>query len=874
MPRYILLFSFILLNGFSVFSQVKPNPDSTAAKIKKDLSGASGSVLLKLGRESRIKPANVGIDSSVSYSAKIIESQKEQGIITLTGDAEVKFKNVTIQAGKIVIRMNENMLIAEGVRDTTKGEPTESDSLHASYIDFPKFSDGKETMVGEQMVYNFKSEKGRILRGRTEFQKGYYFGDVIKRVDSQVFDVAGGTYTTCDLEEPHYHFSGKKMKVIVGDKVVAKPVVFFIGKIPIAIFPFALFPLKENGRQSGIIIPQYGSSPVEGRYLRNLGYYWATNEFLDMRFTMDFFEKTGMLFRGNVNYAKRYHYTGSISGSYTRKNFQTSKQRRWNLVIRHNQTIDENTTLNVDASFESNNNFYREFSNNRRQRLNRQIRSNATLTKRSGDGKNSLTVNLSQTRDIETGRDTKTLPQIRFSRNQSALIPFKEDPTGRTKKQQKWFNYLRYDYRGFLVNMVSKDSSNDVNETVNRRAEHRLNFSYTNPNKLFGVLSWNQSLRYEEDWFDRTKAFALNDSTNRFDESVDKGFAARHIFNYSTSLNTNIYGTFAPHIGPITAFRHTMRPSISFSYRPDFSNGFWGYFVTRKDTTGKEVKLDRFKGSGGSSTPRGELKTLGYRLTNLFQMKLKDGDKEKKIDLFNLDFSGGFNFAADSLKWQNLSTNFRATPRKNFNVSMNMTHSFYDFDRKTGRTVDRLLFNEKGIFNFLRLTRFQFDARWNLSAKKKSGSKKSVGSEIASSTPIAPQDRENPLRPQDRFAPSDAFSAFDIPWRATISFSYGINKFNPNFTSKTAYIDFSNVEVQLTKKWRIGYRLRYDIEKSNVTDQRISFYRDLHCWEARFDWNPSGIGKGYYFKINIKAPQLSDIKIENRGGTTSVFNPF
>jgi len=68
--------------------------------------------------------------------------------------------------------------------------------------------------------------------------------------------------------------------------------------------------------------------------------------------------------------------------------------------------------------------------------------------------------------------------------------------------------------------------------------------------------------------------------------------------------------------------------------------------------------------------------------------------------------------------------------------------------------------------------------------------------------------------------------------------------------------------------------LRYDIEKSNIVDQRISFYRDLHCWEARFDWNPSGIGKGYYFKINIKAPQLSDIKIENRGGTTSVFNPF
>lgn len=830
--------------------------------------------------ESPIKPANVGIDSSVIYSAKIIESHEDTHEIVLLGDAEVKFKNITVTAGKITINMDKNLLIAESIPDTSNGLVLHAaDTLKIPQTGKPMFSDGKEKLVGERMEYNFKSEKGRILRGRTEFQKGYYSGDVIKKVDANVFDVADGVYTTCDLEEPHYHFQGKKMKVIVNDKVVAKPVVFFIGKIPIAIFPFALFPLKENGRQSGIIIPQYGSSPVEGRYLRNLGYYWATNDYVDMRLTMDFFEKTGVLFRGNVNYALRYNFTGSVSGSFTRKNFETSKQRRWNLTMRHSQTIDENTSFNVDASFQSNNNFYREFSNNRDQRLNRQIRSNATFNKRWGEGKNSMTINLSQTRDIETGSDTRTLPQIRFTRNQSALIPFRKDPTGRSKRKEKWFNFIRYDYRGFLVNTVSKDSSNDTNERVNRRAEHDLNLSYTNPNKLFGVVSWSQSLRYEEDWFDRTKMFSLVDSTNRFSESDDKGFAARRVFNYSMSLNTNIYGTFSPHIGPIRGIRHTFRPSISFSYRPDFSDAFWGYFVTRKDTSGKEVKLDRFKGLGGSSTPVGEIKSLGYRLSNLFQMKLKSGDKEKKIDLFNLDFSGGYNFAADSLKMQNLSTSFRANPRRNFNVTMSMSHSFYDFDRQSGRTVNRLLLSEKGLFNFLRLTRFQMDARWNLSGKKKTPPRNSgQKSNTSGLAPVPVQQVGSPgnanLRPQDSFSPSNAFSSFDIPWRATISFSYGINRFNPNFSSKTAYIDFSNVEVQLTQKWRIGYRLRYDIERGDVVDQRISFYRDLHCWEARFDWNPSGIGKGYYFKIGIKAPHLSDIKIENRGGTTSVFNPF
>ncbi|MFQ5772461.1 MAG: hypothetical protein ACE5HX_18135, partial [bacterium] len=127
---------------------------------------------------------------------------------------------------------------------------------------------------------------------------------------------------------------------------------------------------------------------------------------------------------------------------------------------------------------------------------------------------------------------------------------------------------------------------------------------------------------------------------------------------------------------------------------------------------------------------------------------------------------------------------------------------------------------------------------------------------------------------EDRFAPESPFSAFEIPWRASLAFSFSVSKFNPTRPVRRAYIDLSNVEVQLTKNWRIGYRLRYDIEKGDLVDQRISFYRDLHCWEAQFNWTPTGISKGFYFRINIKAPHLRDIKIEQRGGSTTIFRPF
>ena len=51
--------------------------------------------------------------------------------------------------------------------------------------------------------------------------------------------------------------------MIVNDKVIAKPIVMYIGNIPVAALPFAVFP-HRTGRHSGIIIPRYGESAREG----------------------------------------------------------------------------------------------------------------------------------------------------------------------------------------------------------------------------------------------------------------------------------------------------------------------------------------------------------------------------------------------------------------------------------------------------------------------------------------------------------------------------------------------------------------------------------------------------------------------------------
>ncbi|HEX9652625.1 MAG TPA: hypothetical protein VGA99_02845, partial [bacterium] len=227
-----------------VHAQDASRADSTSAQT--DLLAVEPAVAAGDTSQSEVKPADAGIDTTVTYSARIVDTFKDKNETHLIGDATVKYKNITVKAGKITVIWNDNTLIAETLPDSGNGSNSNgADTLSSRLKGRPVFTDGREEMVGDRMEYNFKSERGRILRGRTQFQDGYYTGETVKRVEPQEFNVVNGRYSTCENEEPHFHFKGNKMKVIMGDKVVAKPVTFFIGKIPLAILPFAMFSTKE-----------------------------------------------------------------------------------------------------------------------------------------------------------------------------------------------------------------------------------------------------------------------------------------------------------------------------------------------------------------------------------------------------------------------------------------------------------------------------------------------------------------------------------------------------------------------------------------------------------------------------------------------------
>jgi len=847
------------------------------------------------------------VDAPIDYEANEVDNLIEQRLTILTGNAWVTYKKAKLEAGRITVDWNNNLLIAEPLPDSLRSTSAQSngvpDSAAKAEIGLPAFSDGGDRLVGEKMEYNFATERGRVLRGRTEFEDGKYYGEQIKRVGEKVLNVSNGIYTTCENDEhPHFHFRSRRMKIIVNDKIIAKPIVFYFGKIPLAVLPFAWFPL-QTGRHSGLIVPRYGQSALEGRYIRELGYYWAMNDYMDARSTVDFYDRSGWVLNGDLKYRHNLRsFSGGIRGTFTRKNFvlNNNEQRYWNLAVNHAQRIGQRSNLNVSGSFSSSNNFNSFFGNNREEQLTRRINSNATYSTNFGSG--SFSMNLSESKDLQNGSYQRTLPRVSLNFGQRQIFSSKKKSNRKgsssTTEERPWYENLYYSYSSSGEYNISRASDTTRTETLGR-ASHSLSFSLSN--RYFDWLTLGQSLPITSDWFDRTRAYYVigqsgltapldpideNDPTPgsydldersqvdgpvRFTPAYEtdyrevRGFFMRHLFSYSASASTTVYGTFQRRIGPVQALRHVVRPSFSLSFRPDFSDLEWGYYKEITLPDGTKQKFDRF----GGSTSRGKQLSMGFSLGNLFQMKAGPEDKPKKIDLFNLNFSSSYNFAAGDYKLSPLNTSLQANPTRNLNVSVSTAHSFYDYDRTTGAIVPRLLWDKKG-WDFARLTNVNFYTTLRLEGK---GASAGGASPASQNIPALEEDElgiPNLNSPYD----NSYFADTDIPWSVNLALNLNYELSNPLRKSKRAQLSLQQGRAALTKNWDLSVSGQFDLVEKIIVDQQYTLHRNLHCWEMQLNWTPSGFRKGFYLRINIRAPNLQDIKIEKRGGRDSAFGGF
>ena len=851
------------------------------------------------GSEGKYSPDSVFNDNDqpVIYKANKIKYHFLNDESDFKGSVNIRHDRTNLDAGFVKVNWKTNMLDAF--------PRMEGDTLSEPIPPLIK-EEGRDPMTGDAMTYNLKTRKGRIAKGETKADDGYYTGSRIKNESKKVFFIENSTYTTCDHDTAHFHFESSKMKIIQNDVVVARPIILHLGQIPIFGIPLGIFPHKGGQRHSGWIMPSYGDNKNRGQYIQGLGFYWAPNDYWDSKFTLGFGDKQGTTFRINTQYRLRYKFSGSLnffnrqylSGTNDimdlAENRNTSTTLRWT----HKQELRNNQSLNANVTYSTSGDYNKKYGLSEAERMDQKAISNMSYSKRWPKTKNSFSANyysnvdlliddktnpssnffVSPTREgTQINIGNKTFPKFSFRHGQSNLFP-----TSATKK--KWYNTITWNYGLNYTNKnrdyyesVQVDSAQfkwerDTSGTLIEKNEQNNGWIHTStinaPQKLFKYISINPSVNLKSAWVNETQEGMWDGST--FDKKTKTGFASRTTGSFSMNANTQVYGLFAIPIGPLKAIRHVMSPSIGYSWTPDFSKKVFGqdlgYVLTEKDTLGNEIFLDRFSGTMAGNTPKSERKSMTFGLNNIFQAKVKKGDEEKKIDLLSWRMSSSYNFAADSMKLANLRSSVRSKIAGKLNLDLSMNHDFYRFDINQNRRINQFNTNAKGIIS-PRLINARISTGFRLIGASWTDNEKENGPDSTVDTTNFDDDLTgpglgNPLKNMRNTVGKKQ------SWNSNVSLSYSYSASNPSNPTKNFWANTTST-INMTSKWRVSYRARFDLIKRDLVSHSFSIYRDLHCWELSLNWTPTGIGQGINFRLNVKSPTLRDLKIEKRGGVYS-----
>ena len=881
--------------------QLAPGDTTNLAEVKAALDSANSDLRADTLVRDSIPQQPIGdIKTIVKYSSKdSITINMITKDVKMYGTAKIEYTPISIAAEEVTVNWQENLLKAEGIVDSAGHK-----------IGMPIFVNGASTYQTEKIQYNFKTEKASITGLVTTQGDGFIHADkVFKNAKGELFNQTT-LYTTCNLAHPHYSIKARKVKIIPGKEMISGPFNLVLNDVPLPLgFIFGMFPDQQE-RNSGIIVPTFGEETRRGFYLREGGYYFAFNDYVNLELTGDIYTKGGWAVKAASLYKKRYRYSGNIL-------FNTTK-----LITEDENTLDKTESSDYRFSW-SHNPISRgtgRFSasvniasstynlNNQLADQNDQIRTNlsssVTYSKSFAGTPFSLGLSGRFNQNLKTKIADILLPDFNF--NVQNIYPFKK----KGSSGRAWYEKINFRYSMVATNKITNrirtvdgDSIYDLNsETFPYLISQASNgFNHTIPIstslKLFKHFKINPSFNYQETWYFKKLDYKYDEATQTVVTDTIKGFNALRSYQAAVGLSSIVYGTiFLNREFGVQAVRHQLIPTISYSYRPDFADPKFDYYQeVQTDSLGNTETFARYTGFVYGQPRRGESSSIGLSLTNTLEMKYRNkndttGKAEKIILLRNFGISTGYNMLADSFKLSPISLNATTSLLNNKPLGKAATTSGININFRG--TIDPYLYildstttDELGEITVYqrRLNQFKFNngqglgqfSSFNISlstgfrAKTRGSEQGERGSGRVEATPTNSVKEEQDLREFQENP--DLYIDFKIPW--SINFSYSVNFTRIGFReSKVTQSLRFNGDLSLTPKWKVTFNSGYDFERKKFNETRLGITRDLHCWEMRLDWVPYGRYQSYNFTIRVKSSLLQDLKISKRRNATDSFS--
>jgi len=830
--------------------------------------------------------------AEVKYSANdSLIFALEGGAVELYGNAHIEYEDITLDADYIRYEMDLNLVIANGLPDSS-----------GTVVGTPVFKDANNSFESKKLRYNFKTQKGYIEEVITQQEGGYLHAQETKKQNNGHVHLKDGKYTTCDAEHPHFYIAITKGISMPGDKIVSGPAYIVLADVPLPIgLPFGFFPNSKT-KTSGILLPKYGEEDRRGFYLREGGYYFAMNDFMDLRVTGDIYTNGTWGVRVGSNYRLNYKFNGNLNVRYF-KNINGYKDVEDSYTVSKDYAIgwshSQDSRANPNSSFRASVNLSSSsYDKNHTRNINSVMRntkqSSISLTKSFPNSPFNLSASLNHSQNSSTKAVNLTLPKISF--NMSRITPFKRKKATGPKR---FYEDIQFSYTSLMENRINTVDTllftSSVWDDMKNGFRHSIPLSLSiKPFRKTPVLqsfAITPSLNYNGVLYSKYKEKYISGYNYQYDEFGEligqtaiisdtmhsKITYAQSFFpSIGSGLAPKIYGHFTFRgDGRLEEIRHVMTPTVGFSYVPDMSAIQPDYYrdLVDPETGDTLANYSIYEGQiYGTPTSRGASGSLNFSLRNNIEAKMRSkidtiDELEKVKILDNLSFNTSLNlFHTDTLTPAWTPITFTGSTRifkDKLNLSFRGSMDPFGYDENRNRTA-QTWYSQTG--KPLRLTSASMSAGFNLKSKKETTGSKDGQTEL---------DRESQLNnqnmagddPMETYDPNveefyGDYVDFDIPWSLRVDYSFSYTK--PREEVKIIQTLRASGDFSLSPNWKVGFNTGYDLDKKQFTTTNLSIYRDLHCWEMRISVVPFGSFKSYNFQINAKSSILADLKWNKR----------
>lgn len=732
----------------------------------------------ELLKEPEIEVIQPSREDSLFYSADSLHYNDSLEQIQLFGNTQIRYHSFEISSDSLLVDLKNKQAYSQG--NTV-------------------MRDGDQIILGEDIAYHIDSQTGTMSSGISRMDKSYYTGENIRKISDLAYDVDHGSFTTCENQEPDFWFTAKKLRIYRGDKIVGKPVVAYVNHLPIFYFPFIVIPM-QSGRKPGFLIPQPGFNNIDGKFFKDIAWYYPYKDYADLILSLDIYERTGWRAALKLDYLRRYMHSGNLNASFQRRNAGMGYFNDWSLRLNHHQDFENRASFDANVDFVSNKRVW-ESSSDIDESLAQTVTS--TLSYRQPFLGSNLNLGASYTQDLINDRATISLPSASFALPTRPLYELFYKPQRRPTKWWSDLNYsynLRMDHSGNLDTSQSQimdyiwsnrvdpaDSSQVSLHNIGLKQQLGLSYNWN----AFGWLGFQHGLRYNEAWFDRDKNGA--------------NFVRGNDYSAYTNTSFNVYGIKNYKRGWLKSLRHVLTPNAGISFNPDFSQN------------------KRFYSFGGINlNSAGKSANLNLSLDQKWQIKY--GKENRKLnDVFSFNSRSSANLMNPQQRPFESISHTAAFRPGSFNLG----------SLKLPKTTFRLSGLSLAYSAQYSLSHSPYDLSWEdwrISSQYLSQSLTLSGSAPYQTYFTKDKNRIfDPWQKTDSLSlDSQSFESKPNTWRIALAhdMSAASKLFEPN--AHNLRLDTS---FKITENWALSYGNYFNLKTGEMLSQTVRVTRDLHCWK-------------------------------------------